>query len=115
MTKQRAPRHLKAATRRWFESVVDSWELEPHHVRLLQLAGEAWDRCQQAREVIERDGLTVSTREGGSKLHPAVRVEDSARIAFARLLRELDLDIAAPADARRPPALRSIRGGSNAA
>jgi P27 family predicted phage terminase small subunit len=114
-TKTRAPRHLKPATRRWFHAVADDWELDAHHVRLLQLACEAWDRCQEAREVIAREGLTVQTREGGSKLHPACRVEDSSRIAFARLLRELDLDVDPPAESRRPPMLRSIRGGSSGA
>jgi P27 family predicted phage terminase small subunit len=100
------------ATRRWFASVVGNWELEAHHVRLLTLACEAWDRCQQARETIAREGLTTPTRDGGAKLHPAVRVEDSARIAFARLLRELDLDVDPPAEAKRPPQLRAFRGGA---
>ena len=110
-----APRHLKAATRRWFEAVAGDWDLEEHHLRLLQLAGEAWDRCQEARALIAKEGLTVQTRDGGAKLHPACRVEDASRIAFARLVRELDLDVDPPADAKRPPMLRSIRGGSSAA
>ena len=106
----RAPKYLRAETRRWWESVVAGWELDPHHLRLLTLAAEAWDRCQQAREEIRRDGLTTSTREGGAKLHPACRVEASSQIAFMRALRELDLDIAGPSVAKRPPTLRSIRG-----
>ena len=107
-TKPNAPRHLRAATRRWWAEVVAGWELGAHHLRLLTLAGEAWDRCAEARQLIAREGLTVPTREGGSKLHPAVRIESDCRIAFARLLRELDLDVAPPAEARRAPALRSI-------
>jgi P27 family predicted phage terminase small subunit len=102
-----APRHLRPDTKRWWMSVVSDWELEEHHVRLLTLAAETWDRLQEAREVISKEGLTTSTRDG-VKLHPAVRVENECRIAFARLLRELDLDISAPAEARRLPALRSI-------
>ena len=111
----KAPRHLRPATRAWWQSVVDGWELEEHHIRLLTLAAHAWDRCEEAREQIAVDGLTVSTRDGGAKLHPAVRIESSATIAFCRLLRELDLDIDGPAAARRPPQLRSVRGGSDAA
>jgi P27 family predicted phage terminase small subunit len=108
----KAPKHLRLATRRWFEAVAADWELEAHHVRLLQLACEAWDRGQQAREQIARDGLTSPTREGGQKLSPLVRIENDCRLAFARLLRELDLDIAGPAaESKRPPMLRSIRGG----
>lgn len=103
------PRHLRASTRRWWRDVVSTWELQAHHVRLLTLAAESWDRCVEAREQIKRDGLTVPTKAGGPRLHPCVRVETAARIAFSRLLRELDLDVAPPAETKRPPALRSVR------
>lgn len=106
--KPTAPAHLRAATKRWWLSVATTWTLEEHHIRLLTLASEAFDRCQQAREQIARDGLTVPTKAGGPRLHPCVRVEQDARLAFARLLRELDLDVAAPAESKRPPALRSM-------
>jgi phage terminase small subunit len=104
------PRHLRAATRRWMQSVLERWELEEHHRRLLQLAGEAWDRGQRARAQLATDGLTVETKAGGPRLHPCVKVQEQAEIAFARLVRELDLDIDPPAEARRPPVLRSMRG-----
>ena len=39
-------RHLRALTRKWFASVVEAFALEEHHVRLLILAGENWDRGQ---------------------------------------------------------------------
>ena len=105
------PRHLAAPTRAWWRALVGRWELEEHHIRLLTLAAEAWDRGQQARRVVSKDGLTTDTRDGGVKLHPAVRVEQDARIAFARLIRELDLDVNPPKEASRPTRLRSIVGG----
>ena len=98
------------ATKRWWREVASSWELEGHHLRLLTLAAEAWDRGAQAREQIARDGLTTPTRDGGLKLHPAARVENGCRLAFARLLRELDLDVDPPAESKRPPMLRAFRG-----
>jgi P27 family predicted phage terminase small subunit len=101
---------LRPKTRRWWEDVVSTWTLEAHHERLLTAAAEAWDRYQQARELIRKDGLTVATKAGGPRLHPAVRVEQDSRLAFARMLRELDLDLEPPADAKRPPRLRSIAG-----
>ena len=110
-----APPHLEPETRRWWSDVVSRWELEAHHRMLLTLAGEAWDRCAEARAIIAAEGLTVETRDGGQKLHPAVRVESDCRLAFARLLRELDLDLDPPAEAKRPAPLRSVRGGSSAA
>lgn len=109
MTKPKAPPHLAPATRKWWLSVHDDYSLEPHHVRLLTLAGEAFDRSVQARELIAKDGLTVPTSDGGLKAHPAVGIERDARLAFARLVRELDLDAGAPADTPRPPSLQSNR------
>jgi len=114
MTHQ-APEYLRDETRLWWAHVADTWTLEEHHLLLLTLAAEALDRGQQAREEIAKDGLTVPTREGGAKLHPAVRVESDARLSFCRVLRELDLDIDAPAESKRPPMLRSIRSVNGAA
>jgi P27 family predicted phage terminase small subunit len=112
MTRSRiiAPAHLQPATAAWWRSVQRDYVLEPHHQKLLTLAAESWDRCTQAREAIAKDGLTVSTKDGGVKAHPAVGIERDSRLAFARLIRELDLDVDTPVETRRPPALRSNRG-----
>ena len=103
------PAHLRRPSAEWWEAVRDSYELEPHHTHLLTLACEAYDRCQQAREIIEAEGITVRTADGGAKAHPAIAVERDSRLAFARLLRELDLDVSAPAETARLPGLRSNR------
>ena len=103
----KAPAHLLPDTRQWFTSVATTYHLEPHHLRLLQLAAESWDRCQQAREAIARDGLIMLT---SGRPHPAVAIERDSRLAFARLIRELDLDTEPPASWRNgPPALHSNR------
>ena len=101
----KAPRHLRKATRRWWESVMSGFELEDHHARLLTLAAESWDRCVEARERLAVDGAYVKDRFGCLKAHPAVVVERDSRIAFCRCLRELDLDIELPGEQKRPPAL----------
>src|SRR6266540_1901499 len=93
-----APAHLEAATAAWWVEVVASWELDAHHVRLLTLAAEAFDRAQQTRRVLNRKGLTFRDRFGQPKPRPEVAIERDSRIAFARLLRELDLDLDAPDD-----------------
>jgi hypothetical protein len=53
---------------------------------------ESWERCQSAREQLASEGLTVAGREGGLRPHPCVGIERDARLAVARLVRELDLD-----------------------
>src|SRR5260370_22787956 len=102
-----APAHLRAGTKKWFASVVEDYELEPHHIKLLILACESWDRATQAREAIAEHGIYFNDRFGSPRKHPAVSVEESARIAFARLCRELDLDVDPPPTASRPPAINS--------
>ena len=107
--KPKAPEHLAPATRRWWAAVLHDYELEAHHVRLLTLAAEAWDRAVAAREALEAHGLTYTDRFGAPKARPEVAIERDSRIAFARLLRELDLDCEPPSETPRPPGLRSNR------
>jgi len=101
----KAPAHLKANTKKWWLSVLDEYELEGHHIKILTLAAEAWDRCQEARETILAQGAYFNDRFDCPKAHPAIAVERDSRIAFARLIRELCLDIEAPKSAGRPPGL----------
>lgn len=103
-----APDHLREPTRAWFNAVVRDFVLEPHHVRLLTLAAESWDRAGQAREAIQKHGLVFQDRFGQPHARPEVSIERDSRIAFARLLRELALDVSEP-DESRPPALTSGR------
>jgi phage terminase small subunit len=77
-------------------------------LKLLEAAADAWDRMVQARTQLATDGLTVEGAHG-KKTHPAVNVERDSRTAFARLVRELDLDEPVPSPGRYmpPPAIRS--------
>jgi P27 family predicted phage terminase small subunit len=105
------PPHLSPSAVHWWRSTVDRYVLEEHHLRLLQLACEAWDEAQNAREQLQKEGLTIAGREGGARPHPCVAIERDARLAVARLVRELDLDTEPPASDRvGPPALFSNRG-----
>jgi phage terminase small subunit len=96
------PKHLRPKTKKWFREVVATFELEPHHVRLLTLAGEAWDRAEQSRQAIAEKGLTYTDRFGCPRSRPEVAVERDSRVAFARLLRELQLDAPPPGETRVP-------------
>lgn len=98
-----APKHLRPTTKRWWREVLDEYDLEASDLRLLTLAGEAWDRGQQAREIVDRDGMTFLDRFGQPKPRPEIAIERDSRIGFARLLRELALDIGEPDS--RPPGL----------
>lgn len=99
----KTPPHLRQETQKWFRSVLSDFDLEGHHVRLLTLAAEAWDQAQSAREVLDRDGQTYTDRFGQPKARPEVDILQNARIAFARLLRELALDGVDAPETPRPP------------
>jgi phage terminase small subunit len=106
-----APSHLHPETRAWVESVLSEYVLEEHHRRLLVLAGEAWDRNVQARQAIDKHGMVFTDRFGGEKTRPEVAIERDMKTVFARLVRELQLDVEAPPEtSRRPPMLRGRAG-----
>ena len=107
------PSHLKAATKKWWHEVVESYEMEGHHIRLLTKAAEAWDRAEQARLALEKaKSLTYLDRFGAPRKRPEVGIERDSMIAFARMIRELGLDNA-DAAAPRPPVL-ARNGGRHA-
>jgi phage terminase small subunit len=85
------PEHLSEQAKAWWSRVVSDYELEAHHVMLLQLAAEAWDRCQQARPAASRAPV-MKDRFGQFKPNPAIAIEAAARRDFAMLLRELHLE-----------------------
>jgi hypothetical protein len=110
MKLSKVPKHLRPATRRWFRGVLENYELGDHHLMLLTLAGDAWDRAEGAREAIGEYGTVFTDRFGAPRSRPEVAIERDSRVAFARLIRELDLDIEGPPlPPGRPPALRSNR------
>src|ERR1039457_2929533 len=98
-----APGHLRIETQAWWKQVVHGYFLEGHHLKLLTLAAEDWDRGQEAREHVATDGAYQRDRFGSVKAHPAVGVERDSRRAFARLIRELDLDAEPGPGPSRPP------------
>ena len=102
------PKHLCADTAAWFATVIKEYELDSHHVRLLTKACEAWDRSEQAREAIAKLGMTFEDRFGSPRARPECAIERDSRLAFARLVRELGLEVAPPAEPR-PPILRGNR------
>jgi hypothetical protein len=102
------PAHLSPASRRWAAWVRRTFELEEHHLHLLVLAAEMLDRGAEARAVITGKGLTYDDRFGAPHARPEVGIERDCKVVFARLLRELGLDISAPGDPR-PPGLGSRR------
>ncbi|RWC41967.1 MAG: hypothetical protein EOS28_18420 [Mesorhizobium sp.] len=104
-----APSHLSAASRKWWDEIVREYDLQSHHLRLLQACAESWERMQAARAAIAKHGLVYVDAQGCPKARPEIAIERDSKIGFARLIRELDLDFEAPAESPRSPAIRSNR------
>ena len=97
--------YLEPSTQEWFRSVVSSYEMEPHHIKLLIAACECWDRMQKSRAAVEKHGLTMTDpKTGAVKARPEVNIERDSKIVFMKLLRELNLS-EQPAESR-PPKLK---------
>ena len=98
------PKHLRHETAGSWSTVVANFDLEPHHLRLLRLACESWDAGQVAREAIAEHGAVYVDRFGQPRARPDVAMERDARVSFARLMRDLALDVdGGPVDDVRPP------------
>lgn len=105
----KTPKHLSPASRKWWEWVVNTYELEQHHVRLLTHAAEAWDCAEQARLVLCKEGLVWTDRYGQIRPRPEEAIARNQKILFARLIRELCLDDTPPPDDPRLPRLTGRR------
>ncbi|MDW9545597.1 hypothetical protein GOA55_26005 [Sinorhizobium meliloti] len=99
----KVPAHLRSETRRWIRQILTDFDLESYHFRVLVKTAEAWDRSEQAREILASDGLTVKDRYGTPKAHPCVAIERDSRTAFIRGIRELALDGVDAPEAPRAP------------
>jgi P27 family predicted phage terminase small subunit len=107
VTSSQAPPHLEPGTRKFYSLIMRSYVLEPHHEKLLRLLCEAYDRSQQARRILDKEGLVVSHEKLGPRPHPAISIERDSAARVARLTRELNLSVA-PSDVN-PPKLKYPR------
>jgi hypothetical protein len=89
MTAPRAPGDLSAASRTLWREVLSDYVLSAAEREVLRQALLALDRAEQARAVIDAEGLTCRDRFGSPKQHPAVDVEARERLIFARLIAQL--------------------------
>jgi len=85
----------------FYENVTKQFVLEAHHRGILREACDCLHRIHEARRRIDQDGgAYYLDRFEQPKSHPALKVEKENRTLFARLIRELGLDIS---EETRPP------------
>jgi P27 family predicted phage terminase small subunit len=99
------PPHISAAAKKLWNAIFTEYSIEDAAGRaILRAALEAFDRSQAARKAINKDGMTITGRDGQVKSHPLLTVERDNRSAFLAGLKALNLDLEPLRDsAGRPP------------
>jgi P27 family predicted phage terminase small subunit len=83
----RYPAHISARARKLWRQVTATWDIEDAAAEeLLRMLVEAVDRRDQARALIDAEGLTITDARGAVRAHPAVAIEQASRAAAARLM-----------------------------
>ena len=77
---------------------------DTHDLRRLDLAAHCLDRIEHCQRVIDDEGPFIKDRFDQTKEHPACKTERDNKVLFARLVRELGLDLENP-ETPRPPGL----------
>ncbi len=96
-----APRGLSEESKGFWRAVVAEYNLEAHHLSILERACEQLDRLRQAQAAIEEHGVLIEGRFG-LKQNPAIAMARDATTLHLRSLRELGLDLESPASPRPP-------------
>jgi hypothetical protein len=82
----------------WVVWVRTTYAIDPTGEELLRLITEAGRRYAQARDVLDREGLT--TVDG--RIRPEAAIEKASRLAITQLIRQLDLEDGDDATAEAP-------------
>lgn len=94
----KAPNSLGDSGKEWWKKAVKLFEFSAPELALLEEAALCLDRLEQARAVIDRDGLTYLDPKRGPRMRPEVVIERDCRAAFARLCKQLEIgEVEAPA------------------
>ncbi len=97
----RTPDTLEANGGKFWKQINQEFELEFHHLKLLQQACHCLDRISQAQDAVKAAGPYHADKNGIPRPHPGLKVELENRSLFLRCIRELCLDIENPET--RPP------------
>ena len=98
------PAHLSQEARKIFKDLCADYCIkDAAGLRILRVTCEAFDRAQEARATIDKDGITVIDKAGQIKPHPLLPIERDARAAFLAGLKALHLDLEPIKGIGRPP------------
>ena len=103
-----APNGLGKPGLKLWKSVTYEFDLAEHEAAQLEEAARVRDTIAALREVVDRDGLMISSSQG-SRLHPGVAEIRQQQLALARILATLDVPVLAEDDLPASSGVRPIR------
>ena len=93
----KAPPGLSKDARAVWKTICEGWAVDEQSAVVLGVALGAYDRMQQARIMIKKEGLTITSgRSGVRHVHPAVGVEATARGQLLAAWKNLGFDVVPP-------------------
>jgi P27 family predicted phage terminase small subunit len=88
------PKDLKGGARDFWTRLQTEYGIaDQGGLAALELAVRAFARMEEARRLLDAEGVVVKDRWGQSKPHPAAQIERDARAGVLAALRELHLDV----------------------
>jgi P27 family predicted phage terminase small subunit len=92
--RQAAPTGLSKAGRElWSRLVAEFGIVDAGGLAVLEQGLRSWERAEQARRQLDREGLTFRDRWGQARPNPALPVERDARAAFLSAIKQLQIEI----------------------
>lgn len=87
------PAHLSPEAKSIWRDIASTWKLPPDARELVRTAMEQWDVYQEARQVLQEEGPTVTNPDSGNvRRHPAHSVAKDALKGFRMCLKDAGLE-----------------------
>ena len=83
----------RAAADLWRRLRAEYLILDSGGLTILEAALRSFDRAEEARRMLDKDGCCIKDRWGQVKPHPAAPIERDARGAFLTALRQLHIEL----------------------
>lgn len=91
--KIKAPPGLSKAASEWWKKLQAEYEIIDHAgLLLLEQALRSFDRAEEARALIDKEGAVIRDRFNQPRQHPACQVERDSRAAVVKTLAALGID-----------------------
>jgi P27 family predicted phage terminase small subunit len=89
----RAPSGLSQPARRIWKRINQGWILDVGALIVLEQSLRHFDRAEEAKRLVEEQGMMITDDKGRLKENPLVAIERKSRDSMVRCLKYLHLDL----------------------